>query len=809
VTTPDTVAAVAAAKDLLDSGKKEAAIDLLREAIDRFPQQDADLFAMLASLYNDEEGGFWKHRDEIDRLLAQAFLCDNCRPDLMLWRAAITYEPKVKRAILEQSLQRWPSDLTVRAEYAWAISKDDRQKSVQIVQELLALPPERALWRYLALVTQFYLSLNQTPTDTWLHYDRLAEEFPDAHFTAPIANIVTLLSGNVNALERKQTASAETLEDKLLLAVGDAKHGDLKTAAERLQTLASEFDRGKFVESDSPVYVEWEDRVCSIDIWDHFERLLLSLHEQLRTAPEAATYLAALGCLEVQLGVLRQSEGWPAASAAAAATNFLIEADGKVSNVRVKALLHRHYLRKGSRRKAITYALSAYRLAADQSALEEMSPLLDPYVGPEERDLRDTYTYRDASALVKGLVELATSNREAALAFYWDYARYCLLRQGIPPGELLRAATALQEGHPLDSNLQFDIALAYHHKGELAKAKEAYAVTITLNPQAASAYYNLSLISEREEDLEAAAKQCANALQHRQDEKWQQRLEGLRHKANAAVEIFRFGIVYNPNDPPVPVSVEELTLTEAIYTTAVLYALQNSRTGGLHPALQVASPVSPAPELDIKIFETLGERGILKLDPSSPKVALAADGRIKYYPREAIWIPNIGSHQWPIQQLIALLEKHIVQIAGQQDTTELCTLWREAALWETIAYFKSRMEAYRLSVSDTEGIRETFRQIVEKYSIGNAWYIVYHSAKTAVAQREERGLTKPHAVNLALSYCRSRADKTRIENWHIKPYGRVTQLPESSLAFLLSKLIGGTVRYWEDVPYAVENKLEV
>src|SRR5581483_1541878 len=124
-------------------------------------------------------------------------------------------------------------------------------------------------------------------------------------------------------------------------------------------------------------------------------------------------------------------------------------------------------------------------------------------------------------------------------------------------------------------------------------------------------------------------------------------------------------------------------------------------------------------------------------------------------------------------------------------------------------YFKSRMEAYRLSVSDTEGIRETFRQIVEKYSIGNAWYIVYHSAKTAVAQREERGLTKPHAVNLALSYCRSRADKTRIENWHIKPYGRVTQLPESSLAFLLSKLIGGTVRYWEDVPYAVENKLEV
>lgn len=809
VTTPDTIAAVAAAKELRDSGQKEAAIEFLRDAINRFSHQDATLYALLANLYEDEDGGFWKHRDEIDRLLAQAFLCDNCTPALMLWRTAITCEPKIKRAILEQSLRRWSLDLTIRAEYAWLIFKSDHQKAIEIVQELLSLPAEKALWRYLALVTQFHVSLNERPEDTRLHYDRLAKEFPDAPFTGPIESVAALLSGNTDIPQHRQTASVDTLEDMLLLAVRDAKKGNLKSAAARLEALGSEFDRGKFVESDSPVYVEWQDRLCGIDIWDHFERLLLALHEQLSAAPDAAAYLVALGHLEAQLGVLRQSEGWPSANASAAATNFLIEADRKISNARVKALLHRHYLRKGSRRKAITYALAAYRLAADNSALEEMSPLLDPYVGAEERDLRDTYTYRDVNTLVKGLAELATSNREAALAFYSDYARYCLLRQGIPPNDLLSAATALQEGHPLDPNLQFDIALAYHHKGDLAKAKEAYAVTIALNPESASAYYNLSLISEREGDFETAVNQCANALEYRQDDKWQQRLEGLRRKANAAVEIFRFRIVYNPNDPPAPKPVEELTLTDAVYAIAALYALQNSRTGGLLPALQAAGPVSPAAELDIKIFEILGERGVFKLDPNSPKITLTADGRLEYFPREAIWIPNIGSHQWPVQKVIAVLEEHLSQIAGAQDAAELCTLWREAALWETIAYFKSRMEAYRLSVSDTEGMRETFRQIVEKYSIGNAWYIVYHSAKTAVAQREERGLTKPHTINLALSYCRSRADKTRVENWHIKPYARVAQLPESSIAFVLSKLVGGTVRYWEDVPYTVEHKLEV
>lgn len=272
---------------------------------------------------------------------------------------------------------------------------------------------------------------------------------------------------------------------------------------------------------------------------------------------------------------------------------------------------------------------------------------------------------------------------------------------------------------------------------------------------------------------------------------------GCQDKKRQIQERKREAIILSYPTDVEKVEYESLSAVSKVFLSALLHAGLNEAATKISGEKIVENKLSPTVEFDRIILDHLLHEEIILVDPMSPIEAFCEeDFPEKFYPFEVDYLINVKVGTKGIGYLEYPERANIVQYPE-----ECLGLWKQIALYECLEYLIDQLEAARFEFNPQEKTKMVINHLLEEYSIGQIWNLIYGSVNNAAAWYQKANVSRRHAANSAITTLNNRGDRAKAEGWHLKPYHRSynSKLSQLSMVFFDSILQIGSEGY-EKVP---------
>lgn len=196
-----------------------------------------------------------------------------------------------------------------------------------------------------------------------------------------------------------------------------------------------------------------------------------------------------------------------------------------------------------------------------------------------------------------------------------------------------------------------------------------------------------------------------------------------------------------------------LTPTED-FTDEVIKHLYHQRLTGVHPGSDLSAFVweegEPKQFYIRKVFWTVG----------------ASADEAKTFVRRAESV--LKSAEWPVAWL-----------------RELPAFIEEVMVHECFQFLSHCLAEYRLPFTPGEKTRIVFLSVLQDFTLGQVFNMIWRNAKDAAAFYQRGGVTAQHAANIVPGGVQRYADQARANGWSLKSFTRNTRLPLSALSHAL------------------------
>lgn len=241
------------------------------------------------------------------------------------------------------------------------------------------------------------------------------------------------------------------------------------------------------------------------------------------------------------------------------------------------------------------------------------------------------------------------------------------------------------------------------------------------------------------------------------------------------------------------VNYEELTASSKIFLAAFLDAGLNDEATKVSGKRILENKLSPTDEFTQLILDRLLADHIILVDPESPVEAFPEDNFPNaYYTYKVNYLINVelksnglGSLEYPDRKDIV---KHKEECLG---------VWKQIALYECLEYLIGQMQEARFEFNPKEKTKLVINHLIEEYSIGQIWNLIYGSVNNAAAWYQKSNVSKRHAANSAITTLNNRGDRAKAEGWNLRSYHRNydNKLSQISMVFFDSILQIGREGY--------------
>lgn len=716
-------------------------------------------------------------KKQIRDLLKNAMSTPDCWPGIYReYEGLLGYDDAARAEAVEvrrQAHLRWPDDLVLRARYGERVFADDPEAGSAILAPILDAPRSNdPAAEIIARSCHIGLAVSDERYADALNHLRALVPSVASVETVYVAQLA-LLAGDKKLAAELLDGTAEPKHESDRIAYFYSKaavaldHGFLSDALQYCRCAHPSIDKNEPMDSvpirlDSSSVSRYLDRLDPqiIDFIYHSSVVV--------ERPDMVDVLAYLECQQCAFSPPGREIDWAR------------KADARLPIEYVKRTLFSHCLTTAKYEEGLQHGLAAFVTAFDRGkSLEDVYLYAE---GPDGEDLSKAFRREHLLTLLPQIQLLLRQKRKQPVrAFYRQHFRDWLL--GADAYDvMLQVLRPLIGSHARDASLKdlFDYALAYQRSGNNDEAEKYYRLALTKKNPGNGVFFNLSLILEQRGDIEGAANLLGRA-QPLEDETYVARYKRLREIRDRRDDLHRFSLVYNPGKPPVPVDINVLSFRDSLYLLACVYALQSSSREDLVPEINACTKISPHSILRRDILSHLADRGLIFIDPSTPRDSYRIDGtNLTYYLDRVKWRLNVLDSTFPARQLIPYLENTCRERA-KANPEEVEAVRQMLTLWEALGYLQLRMEAYGYSYSITDKTIATFREITSHFSVAKTWNIIFQALESAAAKQLEARMTRPHAANTAVAYCRSRANRAMQEGWNLKPYDRTREFPESAI----------------------------
>lgn len=248
----------------------------------------------------------------------------------------------------------------------------------------------------------------------------------------------------------------------------------------------------------------------------------------------------------------------------------------------------------------------------------------------------------------------------------------------------------------------------------------------------------------------------------------------------------------------------ELSLKQALVLHTVMLAGAEEDFGRVRPLETFNGAAFPETDLGFEALDILRDTMLLEIEPYSNLEAfkINADGDLSYYPSSVWHVPTFVTNLESVPAFMSDLNSAL-------DDSEWPDHWHleldDVYMWIAEAELKSLL---RLALGDRglpfiygEKTQQALLQLLEHFSLGQAYSFIYRAAVNAVDYQARSGVYGKQASNSIVGHISRNVDRALTEGWTIKPYNRPSsRVPETMLSATFSRKILKLDNEWFHMP---------
>lgn len=228
------------------------------------------------------------------------------------------------------------------------------------------------------------------------------------------------------------------------------------------------------------------------------------------------------------------------------------------------------------------------------------------------------------------------------------------------------------------------------------------------------------------------------------------------------------------------VKYDDLSAVSKIFLSALIHAGLNDEATKILGEKVLETKLSPTDEFDMIILEYLLSKNIILVDPMSSTAAFPDNNFPNiYYMYSVNYLINIETDYQGLAHLEYPDRTDIIKY--KKDCLDV---WKQIALYESLEYLTRQMKQARFEFNPQLKTKLVINHLIEEYSIGQIWNLIYGSVNHAAAWYQKSNVSKKHAANSAITTLNNRGDRAKTENWKLKSYRRAYEIKASQLSMV-------------------------
>lgn len=186
-------------------------------------------------------------------------------------------------------------------------------------------------------------------------------------------------------------------------------------------------------------------------------------------------------------------------------------------------------------------------------------------------------------------------------------------------------------------------------------------------------------------------------------------------------------------------------------------------------------------ELLKNIYNDLIKNQVIVVNPNS-KIEAFEDGEDfpnVYYTYEVEYNLNVDYGKSKKDMVYKILNPSYYT---QKNSECAYQLWVEIAVEECIEYLIYQLKKVDMNFSPGEKTYMIIKNMLEKFSVSQIYGIIWKGVTEATRFLVENKTTKQHAANTVIGFCQRYSERAIENNWNLKDFGRIRDLPQSVLS---------------------------
>ena len=239
-----------------------------------------------------------------------------------------------------------------------------------------------------------------------------------------------------------------------------------------------------------------------------------------------------------------------------------------------------------------------------------------------------------------------------------------------------------------------------------------------------------------------------------------------------------------------PISVEDLDIRSAMTLGALIRDGEPHESGIIASLITHSQQLAPTSTLGVELTSSVFKKGLILIHPSSPVDAFEWEGDAPpsqfYINKVVYYLSGVGQTWERIARFDADLEALLAYDSWPASWADhFADFWREIAIAECESYLVFCLAQHGLDFNPGAQTAAAIRKGLGWFTIGQLFNLTWRAARDASAYWARERVSKQQAANSAVTRLRSQIERAYAEGWSLKPYGRDSRLPVSTISHLL------------------------
>lgn len=269
-----------------------------------------------------------------------------------------------------------------------------------------------------------------------------------------------------------------------------------------------------------------------------------------------------------------------------------------------------------------------------------------------------------------------------------------------------------------------------------------------------------------------------------------------RHQEQHHLELKRYQYLCDSADNFLSkeLNYDDLTFLDKLYLLSLIKMCISEDLSYLDSVVsRLNQKLTPSQDFNAELLKHLYHNNLIQISSDSPKESInwkenQVDG-FSFYLERVRWI-IAKFNGLRTNEFIEKLEKDIKNsINDIKNYQALYDIFKRSALEECLSYLTYKINEYNLNFSAGEKTRYVFNKILKDYSVSQVYYFIDKGCRDAVANYSKGTYSKKHASNTIIGSIERLAERATLENWQIKSWNRIKELPQSYLSIVVFDLI--------------------